>query len=194
MGNYPPILSGIALKDPFRSPGCPRRGCPLVASDKPCLGKCSIEGIVYRATCSLCEDKQLEEGAKPHQVIHHQYIGETSRTLRVRSGQHFRDYHKSAREDRQVNSDQDQEEASSFMWDHMKAKHPGEKTTDNDHFKFEVVTGFRDPLTRQITEAIRIGQARDDRIFYNNKGESKIIMTLNRKSEVFLPRERGFSY
>ena len=76
----------------------------------------------------------------------------------------------------------------------MKTKHPGVKTTDNDHFKFEVVTGFRDPLTRQITEAIRIGQARDNRIFFNNKGESKIIMTLNRKSEVFSPRERGFSY
>ena len=114
--------------------------------------------------------------------------------LRVWSGQHFRDYHKSAREGREAHKDQDQEEASSFMWDHMKDRHPDIKTAEDIHFKFEVVTGFRDPLTRQITEAIRIGQARDDQVFYNSRGEGQVAMTLNRKSEFFSPRERDFSF
>ena len=56
----PPLLQGIALKNPFRTQGCPREGCPLVKSGKPCLGKCSLEGITYIATCRHCEEQQLQ--------------------------------------------------------------------------------------------------------------------------------------
>ena len=56
----------------------------------------------------------------------------------------------------------------------------------------ELTGMFRDPLTRLITEAVWIEQARDDQVFYNSRGEGQVVMSLNRKSEVFLPRERDF--
>ena len=60
-------------------------------------------------------------------------------------------------------------------------------------FKFEVIDTFRDPLSRQITEAVRIKQAIRSNIFQNNKGKTQKIVNLNRKMEVFVPRER-FNY
>ena len=108
---------------------------------------CSKEHIVYRATCRLCEDIQIEEGATKHQVIHHQYIGESSRTLRVRSGQHQKDYHKCAQiykqnPDRDQGLDQgsDHDKDSSFMWDHMRERHKNITVTRDSHFKFEVIS------------------------------------------------------
>ena len=41
------------------------------------------------------------------------------------------------------------------MFDHITEKHNHVQIDKLTDFKFEVVKGFRDPLTRQITEAIR---------------------------------------
>ena len=82
-----------------------------------------------------------------------------------------------------------EEDSSSFMFDHITEKHKNIKIDKLTDFKFEVVEGFRDPLTRQITEAVRIGQGQNG-IFYNPKGEGQNIYNLNRKSKVFAPRER----
>ena len=73
------------------------------------------------------------------------------------------------------------------MFDHITEKHNHVQIDKLTDFKFEVVKGFRDPLTRQITEAIRIGQEQNG-IFYKPEGNN--IYNLNRKSEVFAPRER----
>ena len=73
------------------------------------------------------------------------------------------------------------------MFDHITEKHNHVQIDKLTDFKFEVVKGFRDPLTRPITEAIRIGQEQNG-IFYKPKGNN--IYKLNKKSEVFSPRER----
>ena len=75
------------------------------------------------------------------------------------------------------------------MFNHITEKHNNVQIDNLTDFKFEVVEGFRDPLTRQITEAVRIGKGQNG-IFYNPKGEGQNIYNLNRKSEVFAPRER----
>ena len=82
-----------------------------------------------------------------------------------------------------------EEDSSSFMFDHITEKHKNIKIDKLTDFKFEVVEGFRDPLTRQMTEAVRIGKGQNG-IFYNPKEEVQNIYNLNRKSEVFAPRQR----
>ena len=79
------------------------------------------------------------------------------------------------------------------MWDHKLDKHADNTIDVETDFKFEVIDTFRDPLSRQITEAVRIKQAMRSNIFQNNKGETQKIVNLNRKMEVFAPRER-FNY
>ena len=88
---------------------------------------------------------------------------------------------------RKLGNQPSEEDSSSFMFDHITWKHKNIKIDKLTDFKFEVVEGFRDPLTRQITEAIRIGQEQNG-IFYKPKGNN--IYNLNKKSEVFSPRER----
>ena len=75
------------------------------------------------------------------------------------------------------------------MFDHITEKHNHVQIDKLTDFKFEVVKGFRDPLTRQITEAIRIGQGQNGK-FYNPEAKGQNIYNLNRKSEVFAPREK----
>ena len=78
-----PILSGLAKNDPFKTNTCHIGECPL--GDLPCSDKCGQENIVYTAICTRCRDKQIDEGTDPRNVIHRQYIGESSHTLRVRA-------------------------------------------------------------------------------------------------------------
>ena len=84
-----PILAGLAPNNPFKQPSCPRDNCPL--PNGSCQGKCSQENILYKATCNLCLENQLQEGTEPERIINRVYIGETSGTLRVRSAQHHND-------------------------------------------------------------------------------------------------------
>ena len=77
------------------------------------------------------------------------------------------------------------------MWDHRVAKHDGDVNIDPDtDFKFEVVSGYRDPLSRQIAEAVMINQAMKTNILTLSKGAEVQVKSLNRKYEGFAPRER----
>ena len=60
----------------------------------------------------------------------------------------------------------------------------------NRDFKFEVVERLEDPLTRQVSEAVRIIQAMDKNIHTDNRGIESVVHSMNRKQEFFAPRER----
>ena len=148
-------------------------------------GECSVQTI-----CTKCREDQEQNGIHPKNVVDTVYIGETSRTLGIRSAQHRKDYSRP----RTINNTREgNDETSSFMWDYRLDKHADNTIDVKTNFKFEVIDTFRDPLSRQITEAVRIKQAMKSNIFQNNKGETYQIVNLNRKMEVFAPRER-FNY
>ena len=84
-----PLLASLAPNDPFKSPNCPKDNCPI--TKEPCRGKCSTENIIYTATCNICEDKQIHENTSLETIVHRQYLGETSKTLRIRAAQHKND-------------------------------------------------------------------------------------------------------
>ena len=83
------------------------------------------------------------------------YGGETHRNAYTRGQEHWKKYNK--------------RDESSFMLKHQEEKHNGEQA----NFKMKVLKSFKDPLSRQVTEAIMIK---------NHKGE-----ILNSKAEFYQP-------
>ena len=169
------LMTGLAMNNLFPRQSCQRPNCPL-DKDGKCLEKCMKEGINYTAKCTRCTE------------LLHLYTGESSRTLYTRALQHYQDYSRAMR-----NKDQDhrnsQEPSSSWMMDHTDNVHPGTDMNKSD-YEFSLITTYRDPLTRQIAEAIRINEALEYNKYTDNKGEIIEIRSLNRKGEHFAPRER----
>ena len=179
-----PVMASLAKGDPFPKDQCTRGSCPLAG---PCRGQCSRESVLYVATCNICYDKQLEEGVDPEDVVERMYIGETSRTIRVRSSQHQRDYLR-------CSSNRNLEPGTSFMWDHYSETHGGSTTPTlvdpKAHFSFRMISCFRDPMSRQLSEASRIQSGLNRGKFLNKEDKWEPIISLNRKNEFFRARKR----
>ena len=77
------------------------------------------------------------------------------------------------------------------MWDHALEKHP-QGNLDHTEFKFTVVSSHRDPLSRQVHEAVRIQQATDRLSFTKPDDTNILVKSINRRLEHFAPRERLF--
>ena len=114
-------------------------------------------------------------------IVAKEYDGETSRTLFTRSNQHFADYSTHVAGSRR-------QEASSLMWDHTVETHNGE-ISDNprEDFQFRVVGVFRDCLSRQLEEAVRLESIENGGLRLGDKLRRKVV-SLNRKEEHYQPR------
>ena len=115
------------------------------------------------------------------------FIGETSCTLSVRAEQHMNDY-------RRCGSWCQTEEGTSFMWDHIQDVHGGGTHTVNvrNDFNFALVERHKDPMSRQLTESVRIREALHKNIHYNYKNKKLPIKSMNRKNEYFMARSRNW--
>ena len=125
--------SGNSVKDmvvrsnPFKRPRCTCEVCRL--SEK---GEVNCKGreLVYELTC---------EGVKDGNICGQKYIGETSRSLAERIGEHIGDLR--------------ERKEKSVMWRHFKDDHSEEEHT----YGLKVISSAPgDPLLRQLTEAILI--------------------------------------
>ena len=77
------------------------------------------------------------------------------------------------------------------MWSHLKASHPDQDNIDTlRDFKFSVLSKHRDPLSRQLEEAVRISNGLDRKIHTDRKGLETKISCLNSKEEAFAPQIR----
>ena len=73
----------------------------------------------------------------------------------------------------------------------MVAKHGGGQDLDPERdIKFSILSSFKDPLTRQVTEAVKIQRALDTCTFLAGGGEVRQIASMNRKYEHFAPIQR----
>ena len=165
-----------------------------------CKDKCSKENIIYKATCNRCHEEQDNNGIK--NPILPTYIGESSRTVTIRSQQHYKDCKKmlrmtpdevnnyrSIRQQQHNTFKQHYGTMSSWMYDHYTDKHnqegiPLDPETD---YSFHVVRTHRDAMSRQIEEAIRIKQAVECGTMTDRNNLDSTIVTLNRKGEYFAP-------
>ena len=79
------------------------------------------------------------------------------------------------------------------MWEHVRDMHDGDINLQNplQDFKFSLVSSHRDPLERQIKEAIRIKSAFSGAVSQSDFSKDlSNVKCLNRKGEYFAPIER----
>ena len=134
----------LTKKNPFKETKCEDKWCPL------CKGNygeiklaCNTNNLGYRWICRTCERTKNEVKV---------YEGETSRSIRIRTMEHLGAF-KNKR-------------ADSVLYKHKRLEHINE----NVEYGLEITGIFKDPLTRQANESVRI---------YNRKGTE----ILNSKSE-----------
>ena len=168
--------------------------CPYLMAGEKCLEKCSKESIIYQAQCIKCEgelgDGDGDQPRTPAMI----YFGETSRTLLWRSGQHFSDYRKAAKNPMRIGDHPDQGKCSSWILDHVNKVHGGpDGFNPEEDVRFTLRRQQRDPLSRQIEEATLIHWGLEKGAVYTAKNIPEKVFCLNRKEESFIPRERYWS-
>ena len=134
------VKNMVQKSNPTATPGCTDDSCLACKRGGGQGGPCRKGNIQYEVACHLCPDE--DRGM---------YLGETSRNLFTRGGEHLRNFEKDGEE--------------SFMRRHQEEEHPGQPA--DYHAK---VTGtFRDCLTRQVSEGVHIRRCRGQVL--NSKSE-----------------------
>ena len=140
----------ISRKDPFPTNDCISPHCPLckdtmfseTGPKSEFRVGCSTPNVGYRIVCLNCQKLGLKAA----------YEGETGKPVKVRFKRHLDDLKR--------------KNESSPLHKHTILKHPEE----NPKFMFSVTSKFRDPLTRQVNEGVRIANFSGDLIL-NSKSE-----------------------
>ena len=120
----------LQRSNPTVDPGCTKVACPCCVGKRGEGGQCHRANVNYEVVCELCPKES-----------HTKYIGETSRNLFTRMGEHNRAEHYEG----------------SFMRKHMEEKHEGEESK----FRARVTHSNKDCLTRQIREGVLIKHNRN---------------------------------
>ena len=149
--------AGITLKsllvqnNPFPKSVCEKKNCLICGSEKSGNIKfeCNSNNVGYRLGCDTCAARGLIRI----------YEGETSRSARTRGAEHL--------------ADLKNERPSGVLFKHKENTHK----TEEMKIRMEITKKFRDPLTRQANEAVRIE--------YRSKNQFEL---LNSKSEFNHPQ------
>ena len=149
--------AGSALKmilpstNPWGNIDCQRNDCLICSQGDEEVQDCRRRNILYENRCTVCQvGKEGDTFQKDGLGI---YVGESSRSLYERSKEHEKD-----RNDEQEESHQ----LKHWVLDHPELDAPPK-------FKFKLISSFADPLTRQISEAVRIEQRGE--LILNSKSE-----------------------
>ena len=134
---------------------------------------------------------------------HTVYDGEMSRSLYTRILGHYESFRKkmkgNAKDKDNNEDDEEDEESSAFMFKHIEAKHKDNlKVINNinyidilrEMFALKITGNYRDPLTRQLTELVRIRTIFNKKEIDMEKGEKfgqTIEESMNSKFEGFAP-------
>jgi hypothetical protein len=149
-----------------------------------CKGRCYREMQGYSAHCTRCREEQIKEGILQKDVRDYVYFGETSRSLMTRAAAHIQDYQSHQPGSRR-------KPVSSWMWDHSVNCHAGVISPNPaDDYQFRVQGSFRDCLSRQLDEAVRIMMVENHGRVVGDRGEGVggVIVMLNRKEEFYQPK------
>ena len=139
----------LVEKNPFPQLKCEKK-CFVCKSESSDAMKypCNSNNVGYRLECDTC----IERGKV------RVYEGESSRSARVRGAEHMADFQKKRR--------------GSVLWKHKENEHKDEDM----NMKMIITKKFKDPLSRQANEAVRIS---------NRSGKTGEL--LNSKSEFHHP-------
>ena len=135
-------------RNPWAGAGCDRQDRHTCNQGGEAEKKedCFRRNILYESRCGRCEDRRADNGPdrkkrRRGEDMEEQniYVGETSRSLYERTKEHIKD-----------GEDKKEESHIAKHWEHH---HQGE---DMPEFRFRIVRTFRDSLSRQVAESIRI--------------------------------------
>ena len=77
------------------------------------------------------------------------------------------------------------------MWDHKMEDHSNDLSMDPvKDFNFSILRRHRDPMTRQLEEAVRVTRALECKIHTDKKNINIDVISLNRRGETFEPNRR----
>ena len=141
-------LSKFFSKD-FSSGKCFRGDCVPCQNPEirgPTL--CNIKSVVYEGVCVLCDGEHKKNPSSRHKGM---YVGQTSRTLYERAGEHVAGLR---------NLD-----VTNFLFKHWATVHASLEVSPE--FRFRVVKCHKTPLERMVHEAVRIL----DKASMNSKSE-----------------------
>ena len=151
--------AGMALSrllpstNPWGAGDCGRQDCPVCEQGDEVPQNCKKRNILYESSCQICQvDGKISE-KKRMENSKGVYVGESSRSLYERSKEHQKDGKEHAED--------------SHQWKHWTSEH--QDIGGDPQFKFRIVSTFRDPLTRQLAESVRIERRGVD--ILNSKSE-----------------------
>ena len=143
------VKSLLVSKNPFKSTTCTQKWCPLCKKSDMIDSNyekknvpCNTNNIGYRWICELCETKNSIKV----------YEGETSRSGRIRAKEHIAAFKN--------------KKSDSVLYKHSVWEHRNEKAK----FRFEITGKYKDALSRQANEAVRIN-SRPNSELLNSKSE-----------------------
>ena len=143
----------ITSRNPFPPTPCYRNTCPVCKETtftepveiRSGNTPCTKIGVTYQYTCLTCQEKGVTA----------RYEGETGRPFVNRATEHIRGLRNNNK--------------SNPMVKHLKEDH--KSNPKSVKFKIEVNQMFKDPLTRQAREGVRISNPADSAKVLNSKSE-----------------------
>ena len=139
----------LCIKNPFKGSKCEEKKCPMCNNSKYVEGNpednkfpCNSNNVGYRWRCLKCKERDITKI----------YEGETGRSARIRGSEHVNDLLKKRK--------------NSVLFKHISSNHQNEDVK----FKLEITGRFRDALSRQSNEAVRIHN-RSNAELLNSKSE-----------------------
>ena len=150
-----PLSILLPSTNPWGPVDCQRQDCVTCHQGDERRIDCRKRNIMYESECVLCaESKSSQKDGKPDMKDGKGvYVGESSRSIYERSKEHVADRENLAEESHQVK--------------HWLSSH--EELLTPPKFKFKLIQCFKDPLTRQLSEAVRIELRGSD--ILNSKSE-----------------------
>ena len=151
----------LTQKNPFKKQKCEGKDCVLCghkSEDEEIKIHCNTNNVGYRWTCENCRKKNLKRV----------YEGESSRSARLRGKEHARGLKNKLE--------------SNMLYKHKILEHTDD---ENVEFKMEITGLFKDALTRQANEAVRIKNCEKSEILnsksrFNNPPITRITVTRKR--------------
>ena len=148
-----PMSMLLPSTNPWGPQDCLREDCVTCRQGDERRIDCRKRNILYESECTICKKTKDEGDRERIKSGRGVYVGESSRSIYERSKEHVAG---------RVIQDEDNHQIKHWLSSHEDLLAPPE-------FKFTIIKTFQDPLTRQLSEAVRI-ERRGEEIL-NSKSE-----------------------
>ena len=152
-----PLSLLLTNNNPWGTKDCQREDCQTCAQGDEKQIDCKKRNVLYESYCTLCNPVEVKRGKKDEITFLKEgkgvYVGESSRSLYERTGEHVAD---------RVAKKEESHQIKHWLLDHADLEEPPK-------FKFRLIKSFKDPMSRQLAEAVRIELRGSD--ILNSKAE-----------------------